>query len=79
MGASVVHGVGGSFDVFAGAIPRAPSWMQKRGLEWLFRLAQEPRRMLGRYLLTNTAFIMLFFREWIRRKIGLGLATIEGR
>lgn len=66
----VVHGVGGSFDVLAGVIPRAPRWMQRAGLEWLFRLAQEPRRMWRRYLMTNTRFVALLAREWVRRWLG---------
>lgn len=44
LGAGVVMGVGGSFDVFAGRLRRAPGWMQKSGFEWLYRLRQEPRR-----------------------------------
>lgn len=55
----VCHGVGGSFDVLVGVTRRAPIWMQKAGLEWLFRLIQEPRRMWKRYLVTNTIFILL--------------------
>jgi N-acetylglucosaminyldiphosphoundecaprenol N-acetyl-beta-D-mannosaminyltransferase len=70
MGVPVVHGVGGSFDVFAGLVPRAPLWMQWGGLEWLFRLAQEPRRMWRRYLVTNTLFIMLVLREWLHHQFG---------
>jgi N-acetylglucosaminyldiphosphoundecaprenol N-acetyl-beta-D-mannosaminyltransferase len=66
MGVSVVHGVGGSFDVLAGALPRAPLWMQRSGLEWLFRLWQEPRRLWQRYLVTNTQFIVLLFWAWSR-------------
>jgi len=46
---SVAMGVGGTFDFLAGRRRRAPLWMQKVGLEWLFRVAQEPRRLLGRY------------------------------
>ena len=53
-------GVGGSFDVVAGVIKRAPKWMQKCGLEWLYRLLQEPKRMWKRYLFTNVIFIYLF-------------------
>lgn len=49
-------GVGGSIDVVAGHVRRAPRLMQKLGLEWLFRLAQEPRRLFGRYFSTNLAF-----------------------
>ena len=62
----VVHGVGGSFDVLAGVIPRAPRWMQRYGLEWFFRLLQEPRRMWRRYLYTNSQFALLFLRAWFR-------------
>ncbi len=63
----VVHGVGGSFDILAGVIPRAPAWMQHAGLEWLFRLLQEPRRLWRRYLYTNTQFVFLLLQEWTRR------------
>jgi N-acetylglucosaminyldiphosphoundecaprenol N-acetyl-beta-D-mannosaminyltransferase len=62
----VIHGVGGSFDVMAGVIPRAPAWMQRFGLEWFYRLLKEPRRMWRRYLVTNSAFTFLLFREWLR-------------
>ena len=65
----VVHGVGGSFDVLAGLIPRAPGWMQRTGLEWLFRLMQEPRRMWRRYLVTNTQFVTLLARAWLARRL----------
>jgi len=53
---SVVQGVGGSFDVIAGAVKRAPRWMQRAGLEWFYRFTQEPRRMWRRYLKTNLLF-----------------------
>lgn len=49
--------IGGSFDVIAGATRRAPVWMQRIGMEWFFRLTQEPRRLWKRYLVTNTQFI----------------------
>jgi N-acetylglucosaminyldiphosphoundecaprenol N-acetyl-beta-D-mannosaminyltransferase len=52
----LVMGVGGSIDVAAGLARRAPPWAQRCGLEWLFRLAQEPRRLWRRYLLTNGVF-----------------------
>ena len=77
MGVPVVHGVGGSFDVMAGIIPRAPLWMQRNSLEWLFRLLQEPRRMWRRYLVTNTAFIILLLKELFRHKIGLITRALE--
>lgn len=50
-------GVGAGFDYFAGNIKRAPEWMQKNNLEWLYRLMQEPRRLFKRYFITNTKFI----------------------
>jgi N-acetylglucosaminyldiphosphoundecaprenol N-acetyl-beta-D-mannosaminyltransferase len=61
--APFVMGVGGSFDVFAGLVDRAPRWMQRAGLEWLFRLAQEPRRMWRRYLIEDMRFLWLVVRE----------------
>ncbi len=59
-----VMGVGGSFDVTAGVLRRAPQWMQRFGLEWLYRLAQEPRRLWRRYLNEDLAFFRLVWREW---------------
>ncbi len=67
MGVPVCHGVGGSFDVFAGLTRRAPRWMQRAGLEWLYRIWQEPRRMWKRYLVTNTKAIPLLFAALIAR------------
>ena len=67
-GASVVHGVGGSFDVFAGVVRRAPKAWQKAGFEWLYRAAQEPRRLGGRYLSTNAKFIRLVVSEMFRAR-----------
>jgi N-acetylglucosaminyldiphosphoundecaprenol N-acetyl-beta-D-mannosaminyltransferase len=66
LGVPVLHGVGGSFDVFAGVTKRAPATWQRLGLEWAYRLVQEPRRMWRRYLTTNTAFIALTIRERLR-------------
>jgi len=54
-----IMGVGGSFDVIAGKVKRAPVWMQNIGMEWFFRLIQEPGRMWKRYLYTNTQFLIL--------------------
>lgn len=62
-------GVGGSFDVLAGLVRRAPRWMQAHGLEWFFRLAQEPERLWRRNLMTNSRFLLLVARELIRRRI----------
>jgi N-acetylglucosaminyldiphosphoundecaprenol N-acetyl-beta-D-mannosaminyltransferase len=58
-----VMGVGGSFDVFAGNIQRAPLWMQKIGLEWFFRFMMEPHRLFKRYFIDGWCFIFLFFKE----------------
>ena len=57
-------GVGGSFDVAAGQVSRAPRWMQRCGLEWFYRFLQEPRRMFRRYFIEDMAFFGLLWREW---------------
>lgn len=57
-------GVGGSIDIKAGITKRAPVWMQRAGLEWFYRLAQEPSRMFKRYAVTNSRFAVLLAREW---------------
>lgn len=67
LGVPFVMGVGGSFDVYAGLVTRAPRWMQHAGLEWAFRLAQEPRRMWKRYLVGNTRFVALVARDLARK------------
>jgi N-acetylglucosaminyldiphosphoundecaprenol N-acetyl-beta-D-mannosaminyltransferase len=66
---AVIQGVGGSFDVVAGIIPRAPRWMQRSGLEWLDRVAREPRRMFMRYLTNNTQFLFLLAKTFVREII----------
>ncbi len=58
-----IMGVGGSFDVVAGKVKRAPLLMQRSGLEWFYRLIQEPGRMWKRYLIGNTKFIFLVLKE----------------
>jgi exopolysaccharide biosynthesis WecB/TagA/CpsF family protein len=55
--------VGAAFDFHAGTVKQAPGWMQNAGLEWLFRLIQEPKRLWKRYLFTNSIFIYLFFKH----------------
>jgi N-acetylglucosaminyldiphosphoundecaprenol N-acetyl-beta-D-mannosaminyltransferase len=65
--APFVMGVGGSFDVYAGVTRRAPLWMQRTGLEWLFRVAQEPRRMWRRYLSDAPRFARLVIRAKLGR------------
>lgn len=69
MGPVFAMGVGGSFDVVAGLTKRAPRWMQKVGLEWFYRLVQEPRRMWKRYLVGNARFAWLVVRERFRRRL----------
>ena len=66
----VLIGVGAAFDFHAGLIPQAPERMQQLGLEWLFRLAQEPRRLWRRYLRYNPRFIAGFARQWARERFG---------
>jgi N-acetylglucosaminyldiphosphoundecaprenol N-acetyl-beta-D-mannosaminyltransferase len=61
----VVVGVGQAFDIVSGEAPRAPHWMRKNGLEWLFRLFREPRRLWRRYLLYNTKFIFALLLEFL--------------
>jgi N-acetylglucosaminyldiphosphoundecaprenol N-acetyl-beta-D-mannosaminyltransferase len=67
-GVRFAMGVGGSFDHVTGAVPRAPLWMQRAGLEWLHRLIREPRRMWRRYLIGNTRFIYLVLVQRLLRK-----------
>jgi N-acetylglucosaminyldiphosphoundecaprenol N-acetyl-beta-D-mannosaminyltransferase len=57
----VAMGVGGLFDFYSGRIPRAPVWMREIGLEWVYRLSQEPRRMWRRYVIGNPLFL---YRVW---------------
>jgi N-acetylglucosaminyldiphosphoundecaprenol N-acetyl-beta-D-mannosaminyltransferase len=66
----VMIGVGGTLDFIAGNLKRAPEWMQRYGLEWLFRLLQEPRRLWRRYVVDLFVFSIFFTRQWLamRRK-----------
>lgn len=59
----VMLGVGAAFDFHSGRIERAPRWMQRTGLEWAFRLSQDPRRLWWRYLKTNSLFLWLYLTE----------------
>jgi N-acetylglucosaminyldiphosphoundecaprenol N-acetyl-beta-D-mannosaminyltransferase len=61
--------VGAAFDFHAGRISQAPSWMQERGLEWTYRIAQEPRRLLPRYLYYNPRFVMAFGRQLLKERL----------
>ena len=63
--APVLVGVGAAFDFHAGIVPQAPAWMQRAGLEWAFRLRQEPRRLWRRYARHNPRFVAGFARQWV--------------
>jgi N-acetylglucosaminyldiphosphoundecaprenol N-acetyl-beta-D-mannosaminyltransferase len=65
-------GVGAAFDFIAGVKSQAPAWMQRNGLEWLYRLATEPRRLWRRYLYNNPRFVWAFARQLWREYAGLG-------
>lgn len=67
--APVLVGVGAAFDFHAGLVPQAPDWMQSAGLEWLFRMAQEPRRLAPRYVRYNPRFISGFARQYARHRM----------
>ena len=63
---AVMLGVGAAFDFMAGSKRQAPRWMMRHGLEWMFRLASEPRRLAGRYLKHNPRFVALFLHQWMK-------------
>ena len=73
---NVIHGVGGSFDVYAGKVQRAPELWQRLGLEWLYRVKQEPGRLWKRYLITNTLFASYIFAELFSRLISGGRGKV---
>jgi N-acetylglucosaminyldiphosphoundecaprenol N-acetyl-beta-D-mannosaminyltransferase len=70
LGGVTMVGVGAAFDINAGDIPRAPVWMQKNALEWVYRLACEPRRLWKRYAVTIPAFVVLGTQELLWRRLG---------
>jgi N-acetylglucosaminyldiphosphoundecaprenol N-acetyl-beta-D-mannosaminyltransferase len=74
LAAAVLVGVGAAFDFHAGRVPQAPRWLMRLGLEWLFRLFQEPRRLWRRYLLYNPLFVALLIVELA----GLGHSDHDG-
>ncbi len=67
--APVLVGVGAAFDFHAGLVPQAPDWMQSSGLEWLYRMVQEPRRLAPRYVRYNPRFITGFARQYARHRL----------
>jgi N-acetylglucosaminyldiphosphoundecaprenol N-acetyl-beta-D-mannosaminyltransferase len=71
----VMCGVGAAFDLHAGRVSQAPDWMQERGLEWTYRIAQEPRRLLPRYLYYNPRFLAAIARQLVRERGGASAAA----
>jgi N-acetylglucosaminyldiphosphoundecaprenol N-acetyl-beta-D-mannosaminyltransferase len=65
----VMIGVGAAFDFFSGRKKHAPRWMQKSGLEWVFRLASDPKRLWRRYFKHNPRFIWYFGKHWLAYKL----------
>jgi len=63
----MAFGIGAAFNFYANVVRRAPLWMQKTGLEWLYRIYAEPKRLFGKYLIYNTKFIVLVFKGLFRR------------
>jgi len=66
--APLLVGVGAAFDFHAGIVSQAPGWMQRNGLEWLYRLSREPRRLWRRYASQNPRFVMGFARQYLRKR-----------
>jgi len=62
LGPAVALGIGASLDFMAGRVPRAPRWMSRSGLEWLYRLGKEPRRLWRRYLVEDPKFLLILLR-----------------
>ena len=75
MNVPVTHGVGGSFDILAGVTKRAPEAWQRMGMEWAYRLVQEPGRMWKRYLRTNVLFSVMIVRALVSQRLALGRTT----
>lgn len=71
LSAPVLCGVGAAFDFHAGRVSQAPRWMQRNGLEWIYRLAREPRRLGPRYVRTNPRFAALALRQFLRERRAL--------
>ena len=76
----VLVGVGAAFDMLSGRRKQAPCWMREHGLEWFFRLLQEPRRLWRRYLVYGTQFVVYVAIESLRlRNLGAGRAQAPNR
>lgn len=72
---AVMMAVGAAFNFHAGDVKQAPRWMQDNGLEWLFRLVQEPGRLWKRYLFTNSYFIYLFLKHQVKLSLNINKST----
>jgi N-acetylglucosaminyldiphosphoundecaprenol N-acetyl-beta-D-mannosaminyltransferase len=68
LSAPLLVGVGAAFDFHAGIVSQAPGWMQRNGLEWLYRLSREPRRLWRRYVFQNPRFVMAFARQYLNER-----------
>lgn len=75
LGVTVAIGVGGSFEIIAGRVRRAPRWVQRCGFEWAYRWVQEPRRLTLRYLVGNTQFFLYLLRYFLRGNLGSETST----
>ena len=79
LGVQFVMGVGGTFDIIAGKTQRAPMWMQNSGLEWLYRVIQEPGRMWRRYLITNSKFVWMLAVAMFKQRFSPSPSTTSPR
>jgi N-acetylglucosaminyldiphosphoundecaprenol N-acetyl-beta-D-mannosaminyltransferase len=77
-GAVTMVGIGGAFEINAGLIPRAPLWMRSCGLEWLYRLVKEPRRLWARYFQYLPGFLVLAVLELFKRRVNFDRLTGHG-
>lgn len=80
--APIILGVGGLFDFYSGNIPRAPMWMREVGIEWIYRLIQEPKRMWKRYIVGNPIFLIrtyLWHKKQKQKRMKKYFATVSGR
>lgn len=71
LNAAMCFAVGAAFDFISGTKPQAPRWMQRSGLEWLFRLCCEPKRLGKRYIVGNTKFIYLLLKDYFQKRLSL--------
>jgi N-acetylglucosaminyldiphosphoundecaprenol N-acetyl-beta-D-mannosaminyltransferase len=78
LSAPLLVGVGAAFDFHAGIVSQAPAWMQRNGLEWLYRLSREPRRLWRRYASQNPRFVTGFARQWMRERRGAAVVKRDG-